>query len=189
MPRLFVAIDLPEGLKDPLTGFIREVPLAKWVGREELHLTLRFIGEVDDRTFSAIKTGLSRISFSPFMLTLCGVGHFPPRAHPRVLWVGMQPSDGLVTLQQDVELALADIGLQPDERPFSPHITLARLRDTAPAVVAEFERRHKDLVCSPFEVTEFILFSSVLTPKGAIHTKEAIYNCRREEPPQSPTLG
>jgi RNA 2',3'-cyclic 3'-phosphodiesterase len=185
MPRLFVAIELPKEVKDPLTGFPREVPLAKWVGREELHLTLRFIGEVDDRTCSTIKSALSRITFSPFMLTLCGVGHFPPRSHPRVLWVGMEPSDPLLRLQHEIELALVDVGIPPEERPFSPHITLARLRDTAPAVVAEFERRHKDLACTPFEVTEFILFSSVLTPHGAIHTPEAVYRCPQETPPSS----
>lgn len=178
MPRLFVAIDLPEEVKSLLSGFNRELPIARWVGTDELHLTLRFLGEVGEDTFSAIRSALSKVSFASFPLTLCGVGHFPPRRHPRVLWVGMEPCEPLLKLQQDVELALMDAGISPDDRPFSPHITLARLKETVPVAVAQFETKHRDLTCPTFEVGDFILYSSLLTPKGAIHTKEAIYRCR-----------
>jgi 2'-5' RNA ligase len=139
---------------------------------------LRFLGEVDHATCSSIMTALSKVSFSAFPLTLCGGGHFPPGKHPRVLWVGMDPSNSLLRLQQDVELALIDAAISPDERRFSPHITLARLKDTPPAAVHGFEIKHADLVCTPFQVTEFILYSSILTHQGAIHNKEAVYGCR-----------
>lgn len=174
--RLFVAIDLPDSVKSSLGGFRKELPFAKWVGAEELHLTLRFIGEVNGETFNAIRSALAAVRFAPFPLTLCGVGHFPPgRRAPRVLWVGMERSAPLLTLQQDVEVALIDAGIAPDERGFSPHITLARLRDALPGACTAFEKTHADLVCPAFDVSEFILYSSVLTPKGAIHTKEAVY--------------
>lgn len=178
MPRLFVAIDLPEQIKASLAGFARELPAARWVGPEELHLTLRFIGEVDQETFSAIKVALSGISFAAFPITLRGVGHFPPGRRPRVLWIGTDPCDRLIALQQELELALIGAGIPPDERRFSPHITIARLKETPPAAVNHFEMQHGGLSCPPFVVSEFILYSSILTQKGAVHTKEAVHLCR-----------
>jgi RNA 2',3'-cyclic 3'-phosphodiesterase len=184
MPRLFVAIDLPEQVKARLSGFPPELPLATWVGIEQLHLTLRFIGEVDGNTAVLIKSSLSKIRFARFPLTLSGVGHFPPGHHPRVLWVGMQQCDPLIRLQQAVELALIDTAIPPEERRFSPHITLARLKDTPASAVARFETKHGELSCPTFEVTEFLLYSSVLTRHGAIHTKEGVYPAL----PQADTL-
>jgi len=179
MPRLFIAVDLPAALKTAFSGFSGELPLARWVSPEELHLTLRFIGEVDQGTLSAISSALSRIRFAPFPLTLGGVGHFPPGQRPRVLWVGLAPCPALMQLQMELELALLEIGIPAEGRRFSPHLTLARLKETLPAAVSAFEIRHRDLACPPFEVGEFILYSSLLTAKGAIHSKEAVYSCRQ----------
>ena len=182
MPRLFVAIDLPEPVKSPLSHMSGEIPGVKWVGAAEIHLTLRFIGEVDLRTCSRIKSALSGVSFVPFSLSLSGVGHFPPHGHPRVLWVGLEQRPELVLLQQRIEATLLQAGIPAEERPFSPHITLARLKETPAAVVARFEAAHRGLTFPPFEVNEFILYSSVLTPRGAIHNKEAVYRAT-ELPP------
>lgn len=178
MIRLFVAIDLPPPVKAALSVLAPELPIARWVAPEEIHLTLRFIGEVDEQSFSAIKTSLSVITSPPFPLTLSGVGHFPPRGRPSVLWVGMEPSERLLQLQREIELALTATGIPADERPFSPHITLARLKETPPAAVNKFEIRHGDLSFSPFEVGEFILYSSILTKQGAVHHAEEAYRCR-----------
>lgn len=179
MTRLFVAIDLPEEVKRTLAGLARDLPSARWVGAEELHLTLRFIGEVDQSTFAAIRSALFAVRFTPFPLTLCGVGHFPPgRRAPRVVWVGMDPCAALLQLQQEVELALIEAGIPPDERRFSPHITLARLREGVPVAVERFEKLHAGFACPSFPVEEFILYSSLLTRSGAIHTKEAVYRGR-----------
>ena len=178
MPRLFVAIDLPQEIKEDLTRFTRELPVARWVPADQIHLTLRFIGEVGPQACAAIKTALSGLSFPEFTLALRGAGHFPPGRHPRVLWVGVEPSDRLSRLQQDLELALLKAGIPPDERPFSPHITLARLRDTAPTKVSSFEERHGELAYPPYQVREVVLYSSVLTSQGAIHHKELSIPCR-----------
>ena len=175
MPRLFVAIDLPETVKSSLSQISGEMAGAKWVAGAEIHLTLRFIGEVDPETFSRIRKKLSAVSSPPFALSLTGVGHFPPHGHPRVLWVGLEPRPELVLLQQQVEAALQQTGIAAEERPFSPHITLARLKETPASAVARFETLHAGLALPPFEVPEFILYSSVLTPRGAIHRKEEIY--------------
>ena len=179
MPRLFIAVNLPAALKAAFSGFSGELPLARWVRPEELHLTLRFIGEVDQDTTTAIRGALSRISFAPFKLTLRGVGHFPPGKRPRVLWVGLDPCTALMQLHLELELALLETGIPAEGRRFSPHLTLARLKETLPAAVSAFEIRHGDLACPPFEVGEFILYSSLLTAKGAVHSKEAVYSCRQ----------
>jgi 2'-5' RNA ligase len=95
-----------------------------------------------------------------------------------VIWVGVEPSEPLLQLHQDLELALLDAGIAPDERHFSPHLTLGRLKESVPAAVSSFEVRHGELVFPPFEVAEIILYSSVLTNQGAIHSKEVVVGCR-----------
>lgn len=177
MPRLFIAIDLPERVKFALSQLAGEVPGARWVGASEIHLTLRFIGEISPQVLSSIKSALTSVSFSPFMLSLSGVGHFPPHGHPRVLWVGLEKGPELVSLQKRIESAVQQAAIPPEERPFSPHITLARLKETPAAAVARFEAAHRGLAFVPFPVEEFILYSSILTPRGAIHKKEAVYRC------------
>ena len=104
-----------------------------------------------------------------------GVGHFPPGKHPRVLWVGMEGGAPLLELQREVELALIGVGIEPEERRFSPHITLARLKETPAAAVAAFEERFGAFRTEPFPVAEFHLYSSTLTREGAIHKREASY--------------
>jgi RNA 2',3'-cyclic 3'-phosphodiesterase len=175
MPRLFVAIDLPEEVRNTIADIGRELPGARRVPREQLHLTLRFIGEVDDGTFKAVRTALAEVKGTSFPLALGGVGHFPPGRHPRVLWVGVAESSTLLELQRGVELALTGVGIPPEERRFSPHLTLARLKDTPPGPVAALEERFRDFGAGPFTVTEFHLYSSALTRAGAIHTREGTY--------------
>ncbi len=175
MIRLFVAIDLPDEVRDAIADIGRDLPGARRVPRDQLHLTLRFIGEVRDDTFAAIRTALERVTGAPFLLALRGVGHFPPGRHPRVLWVGLEESAPLLKLQQEVELALIGANIPPEERKFSPHLTLARLKDTPPGPVLALEERFKAFGAGPFTVTEFHLYSSALTRSGAIHTRENTY--------------
>jgi 2'-5' RNA ligase len=176
MYRLFVAIDLPEPVKEAVAGIAgRDLAGARRVPREQLHLTLRFIGEADDAMFQTIKRALSGVSGVSFPLILKEVGHFPPGRHPRVLWVGMEESGPLRELQQEIERALIGAGIPPEERKFSPHITLARLRETPPAKVAALEEKQHFFIAGPFPVEEFYLYSSNLTHDGAIHKREATY--------------
>lgn len=178
MHRLFVAVDLPEEVKGAVSDLTRGQTWARWIAPEQLHLTLRFIGEVDSVIFSAVRDALSVVRFSSFRLALCGAGHFPPGRNARVIWVGLSPCPELIELQQDIELALSATGIEPEQRPFSPHITLARLRQGAPAAVQRFESEHDAFTSPPFPVDRFVLYSSTLTPQGAIHTSEAQYRCR-----------
>jgi 2'-5' RNA ligase len=175
MPRLFVAIDLPDAIKQQLLDLQTHIPTARWAKSEQMHLTLRFIGEVADEQVEPIKSSLATVTASPFDLTLRHVGHFPPgkRTLPRVLWVGMDQQPALNDLHQQIESALSQLDFKPDNKLFSPHITLARLKLNRPArQVDHFLSKHEQFNAGTFTATEFRLYSSLLMPQGAVYTVE-----------------
>lgn len=175
MPRLFIAVDLPAETKNNLESMAYGIPGAKWIDPQQIHLTVRFIGEVDGATFLDIKAALEQVSLKPFSLALKGVGHFPPRGKPRVLWVGIEQSQPLQSLKGRIDRILATVGLQPEGRKFSAHITLARLKNSPIHKVADFLANNGLFSQKPFETKDFRLYSSTLTSKGAIHTVEKVY--------------
>ncbi len=175
MQRLFVAIDLPRAVKRELAGICLGLPGARWVEDEQIHLTLRFIGEVDGGIFQDIREGLAGIHGSAFSMHLAGLGFFPPRRQPHVLWAGIEPVEPVIALRNRVESLIVRLGLEPEGRKFSPHVTMARLRDTPVAKVAGYLAGNALFASSPFEVDAFHLYSSVLTKKGAMHQIEASY--------------
>ncbi len=175
MNRLFVAVDLSAAVKDQLDLLCRGVSGAKWVAPEQLHLTLRFIGEVDGPTLDEIADALAEVRAEPFELTLREVGQFPPGRAPRVLWVGVGKSEALIGLRDRIEAVLVRLGLEPEARKFSPHITLARFKQSRPKTLADFMAHHALFESDSFPVTEFHLYSSHLSSDGAIHTLEASY--------------
>jgi 2'-5' RNA ligase len=176
MPRLFIAVDLPEIIKKNLELMSFGIPGAKWVASEQLHLTVRFIGEVDGALFHDIKNRLAGVHLSSFSLQLKGVGYFPPRGEPRVLWVGLDKSEPLQLLRKKIDSALLRASVEPEGRKFSPHITLARLKKSPVQKIANFLSGNGLFSQEPFQVEEFKLYSSTLTRKGAIHTVERIYS-------------
>ena len=173
--RLFIAIDLPERLKDELAIISFGLPQARRIPPEQLHLTLRFIGEVDGALFGDIKSGLKSVIGSPFPLTLNGLGCFPPRRDPQVLWVGIESAVELLELRKKVDSCLFKLGISPEQRKFSPHITLARTRKTPLTRITTFLGDHALFRLPEFTVSNFHLYSSILTPKGALHRHEAEY--------------
>lgn len=175
MIRLFVGMALPDTVKKDLYAVCHGLPRVKWVEEEQLHLTLRFIGEVDGGLYTDIKDSLQDIRMDAFSVKLKGLGHFPPRKNPRVLWVGIEPQDSVTMLRNRVESVLVKIGLEPERRKFSPHITIARLKDPPISRVAGFLEEHCLFSTTAFPISDFYLYSSILTPKGAIHKIEAIY--------------
>lgn len=184
MSRLFVAVDLPPLLKAELDRLQEGLPGARWVSPDQLHLTLRFIGEVDAATMARLIAALREVCSPSFTLSLKGIGHFGRPA--RVLWVGLCASPELVELHHRISRALAECGLPPEERPFSPHITLARFREPPTSRLATFEGRYRDYTSPPFAISEFVLYSSRLTPQGAVHTREAAYPLGSTEGHTSP---
>jgi len=172
--RLFTALALPDAVTDSLLALQGGVPGARWQTREQLHLTLRFIGEADGREAAAIDDALATVAAPAFTLELKGVGSFGGRI-PRDLWAGVRASEPLEHLQRKIESALQRLGLEPDGRKFTPHVTLARLKGTRRGAVVDFITDHALYSSTPFPVGAFILYSSKLTSDGAIYRAEKAY--------------
>lgn len=172
--RLFVAIDLPDAAKTQLMRLRAEIDSAKWVDVEQMHLTLRFVGDASPEQTKQLETGLAAIQAAPFSFRLQGVGQFPTHDKPRVLWVGLPHSPELHHLQAQVEQVVSHCGFERADHPFSPHITLARFRTPPPPVaVEEYFRLHNHFKTGNIVVNAFILYSSTLTPKGSVYTQVA----------------
>jgi len=171
MHRLFVAIRPPEEIRDLLIDAMDDSPDFRWQNDEQLHLTLRFIGEVDRPLASDVADALSRIRSAPLNLRIKGVGRFEQR-HSGALWAGVEPRSELAALAAKVERACIDVGLQPERRAFHPHITLARWKGRRSFEVQSFLERNRALVSEPFDVRSFALFESRLSRHGA-HYEQA----------------
>lgn len=175
MYRLFVGLDLPPQVKEQLTRLSCGVPGARWLRPDQMHLTLRFIGEVDGGVFDDVMNALDSVRVPPFQLILKGVGHFPPRAKPETLWVGVTKSGELAQLHSRVDAALARAGVGRDPRKFAPHVVIARLKDTNTARLGTYLMEYNLYESEPFDVNEFYLYSSMLSSSGAIYRVEADY--------------
>jgi 2'-5' RNA ligase len=180
MIRLFIAIDIPDPLCAMLHGMGRGIPGARPVSEDQIHLTLRFIGEVEGGMFRDLKEALAEVRATPFSLAVQGVGHFPPRGAPRVLWAGLSRSEELVLLRNRIERKLVACGLPAEQRKFAPHITLARLKDSRPDSphrrVGDFLAGNSLFQSEEFPVESFVLYSSRLIKSGAVHAVEQQYS-------------
>lgn len=173
MIRLFCALALPAGLCDRLIALGGGLPGARWVPEENMHLSLRFIGEVPESSFDDIAVALSGVNVPAFDLTVVGVGHFERAHRPTVLWAGVQANAHLTQLHDRIESALRRVGLKGEDRQFRPHIALARLDETvSPERVAGFLRVNSLFRAAPFRVEQFVLFSSVLGRSGPTYHAE-----------------
>ena len=164
--RLFVALDLPDPVKDQLIAHSGGVSGARWQARDQLHLTLRFIGEVDRHQLRDVAAALAGIHHPGLSLALAGRGVFGKPGRPETLWVGVNPRKTLVTLHHKVEQALAGAGLEPDHRQYTPHVTLARLNGRAGPLHGFLEA---PIAGQPFTVQDFCLFRSTLSHDGAVY--------------------
>ena len=167
--RLFIAIELPSPRKRELEQLRAKIPGARWVPAEQIHLTLAFLGEVDEDTAGRLTDELARIQAEAFNLSFSGTGCFPNLHHPRVLWAGLQQEPALTRLAAAIHSAVRACGIPLEERPFSPHITLARLKLPCSREAGEFLGNYRSLTIPPFPVQEFTLFQSRLSQQGAVH--------------------
>lgn len=168
--RLFIAIELPDEIKKQLEEMRTDIPGSRWVPLEQIHLTLSFLGEVDDTALDLLSGALATINVPGFNLCFSGTGCFPDRRRPRVLWVALEPEPLLNSLAVLVREAVLDCSIPQEERPFSPHITLARLKFPAPREVGAFLDQPQKQKLPAVSVREFALFQSLLTSQGAVHT-------------------
>ena len=165
MHRLFVAIRLPEEVIDLLIDTMDENPELRWVGDEQLHLTLRFIGEVERPLANDLAAALGKIHFEGFDLQVNGVGRFD-RRNGGALWAGVEPKAPVAALAAKVERVCQEAGLEAERRAFHPHITLARWKGRSSRAADAFVERARGLSSGPFAVDRFILFESHLSRHG-----------------------
>ena len=174
MPRLFVGLELPEMVRMRL-GLVRgPLPGAKWIDPEDMHITLRFAGDVDNRQADELVGFLDGIQLEPFEVMIREVGAFGGR-DPRVIWAGIEAGPELDNLQRAVERACRSAGLAPEPRAFKPHVTLARLKGASPDVVARFLGSRGSLVIGPITVDRFVLFSSKPRVGGGPYVVENVF--------------
>ena len=172
--RLFVALPLPDIVAQSLMLIQGGVPGARWQTREQLHLTLRFIGEADGRDAAALDDALAAIRAPAFTLQLHAVGQFGGR-QVHTLWAGLRRNQTLDYLQRKVNNAIRRVGQPQDSHKFTPHVTLARLRHSQPEKVLEWLTHHALYTSSEFPVEAFCLYSSKLTSDGSIYRIEREY--------------
>lgn len=168
MHRLFVAIRLPPTVRALLLDLMGGVAGARWLGDDQLHLTLRFIGEVDRHLARDVDAALSSVHHPRFSIALNGLGAFDRRGEPVTLWAGVAPHEPLRALHKKVDQALVRVGVEPDRRAYMPHITLARLpRGSGP--VGSLVESSGGVASPPFAVDQFCLYESRLTPDGPLY--------------------
>ena len=177
MQRLFLALSIPDDVAASLATLQFGVPGARWQNRAQLHLTLRFVGELDGLQARALHDVLTLIDAPEFTLALHGVGEFGGK-RPAAVWVGVRQSDALLHLQRKIETAIQRAGFPADRQRFTPHVTLARLRGTQPGHVMDYLTDHALYSSRPFTSGAFILYSSLLTSDGSIYRAEQAYRLK-----------
>jgi 2'-5' RNA ligase len=177
--RTFIAIELPQAIQDALRALtVRLQPSGgrvSWMHAENIHLTLRFLGEVDAEHVEGLAAILSDAyrGVTPFPLRVRGVGAFPNWRKPNVLWVGTEPLEGgLELVQTAAESAARAIGLPPESKPFHPHLTLVRVKDARTVgPLVESLQAEANFDAGEFQASGVTLFSSELRPKGPVYQR------------------
>lgn len=174
--RCFLALDLPPPVRNYLAKTARSSLRAgqvKWVPVDQLHVTLLFAGDVPDATVEALRAAVESVELQPMRFALAGLGRFPERGQPRVIWAGLTgDTEELAALSARLAAMAAAARVEPDKRPFTPHVTLGRVKSPfgAYAIVDELAAVGPTLREKPFDATALTLYASELTPAGAIYT-------------------
>jgi 2'-5' RNA ligase len=174
MPRLFTGLEIPSDLAQDLAMLRGGLSGARWIDPENYHITLRFIGDIDAATARDVSGALEQIRRPPFTVTLAGLDFFGGD-RPRAIIAKAKPSAPLLELQAEQERLTRRLGIPPEPRKFTPHVTLARLRDAPAAAVAAYLTTRGFFLSRRFEATRFVLFSSRASTGGGPYLIEAAY--------------
>jgi len=174
MPRLFTALEIPANIGQSLAMLRGGLPGARWAEPENYHLTLRFVGDVDDTTAHEVASVLGRVHRNGFELRLDGLSSFGGHK-PRAIFASVAPVEPVIELQAEHERLMQRVGLEPEGRKYTPHVTLARLRDTTSRQVADYLTARAHYRSSLFDVSRFVLFSSRSSVGGGPYVVEAVY--------------
>jgi 2'-5' RNA ligase len=177
--RLFVAIDLPDSTRQSLADLDPHVRGVRWTDPAQMHLTLGFFDDVANVVELVLREKLSAIDFGAFFLPIIGVGTFSAKGAPKIIWVGVgKAHPHLFQIYKRVQEAALAAGLEPELRPWHPHITIARCRDVSAQSLRKFLQSNSELAAGMIRVDAFHLYSSKLTPAGPIHSREMSVRCR-----------
>lgn len=177
MHRLFVALRPPRAMREQLLSVMGGIANARWQDDGQLHVTLKYIGEVDRNRAEDVAAALGSLSFPALDLALSGIGTFEKKGLHHALWAGVTPHDAVTALHHKVDQACASVGIPRDERAFAPHITLARMnRSTGP--IDAFLEMHAGLTSSPEHFDHFILYESHMGEGGSLYEPIARYLLR-----------
>ncbi|MBT9370669.1 RNA 2',3'-cyclic phosphodiesterase [Rhizobium sp. CSW-27] len=174
MPRLFTALEIPRNAAMSLSLLRGGLPGARWIDVENYHITLRFIGDVDGRTADEIVNRLDRIDREEFQLSLTGIGSFGSKK-PHSVWAGVSPAPEMTALQAEIERICQRVGLPPDPRKFTPHVTLARLKSSRLDDVVHYLSGRGNFYTAPFTVGRFVLMSSKESVGGGPYLTEEVF--------------
>src|ERR1700752_3939770 len=172
MPRIFTALEIPAAVGDSLAMLRGGLPGARWIDPENYHLTLRFIGDIDDSLAREIADMLNGVRRMSFELRLDGLTSFGG-AKPRAVVATAAPTPALLELQAEQERMMQRVGLDPEGRKYTPHVTLARLGDTSSREVADYLSTRQPFRSAPVQVGRFVLFSSRSSVGGGPYVVEA----------------
>ena len=179
MPRLFTGLEIPDDIRQSLSMLRGGLPGARWIDPANYHITLRFIGDVDDVVAREVVFMLGKVRRGGFELRLDGVAAFGGRK-PRAVVAAVAPSPAVMELQAEHERLMQRIGIEPEGRKYMPHVTLARLRDTSSQDAAEYLSARGGFRSTPFPVSNFVLFSSRASVGGGPYVIEADYPLARD---------
>jgi len=176
--RLFVAIDLHDSTRELLAGLDPHIRGVRWTEPDQMHLTLGFFGDVPEDVDLRLREKLSAIKFGAFFLHVAGVGTFHAKGTPKVIWIGLgKAHPHLFQIHKRVQEAALAVGIQPELRPWHPHITIARCRDVSAQTLRKFLQSNAEFDAGIIRVDAFHLYSSNLTPAGPINTRKLTVHC------------
>jgi 2'-5' RNA ligase len=173
--RVFIAVDLPTELRKQLAelqGALQpSTDTARWVAPESIHITLKFIGEIQEKRLEDIDSAFTGLTWKPFTVTVRGVGFFPGNRSPRVFWAGME-APTMQNLTEEIDSRMERLGFEKEKRAFRPHITLARARDTRiDSALVTAADKYLEHEFGSFTVDRIFLFKSILKPTGAVYER------------------
>ena len=174
MPRLFIALEIPSDIALRLSMLRAPIRGAHWIAPENMHLTLRFVGDISNETADEFVGLIAGIETAPFELSIAGLGAFGGQ-HPTAVYAAVKPSGALEALQRAHERAARAAGIEADTRVYLPHVTLARMRGAKPGPVAEFLGQYGALVFAPFKVERCVLLSAKPGTGGGPYALEEVY--------------
>lgn len=168
--RLFIALDLPLEIAQQIEAFDPDISGLRWMRAQQLHLTLSFLGDVDEEAVPVLRQTIEQARVPPFLLPLQGMGSFGRKDRPLVVWIGVgRGHPHLYVLHRRIQDAVLKAGLEPDLKAFHPHITVGRARDVSRQTLQPFLRRHAEVDFGVMKVAAFVLYTSTLTSEGPIH--------------------